>query len=231
MEKSVYISDRVKNGCPDYSIIYMEAEVENRPTANDNERPVNDQLAKDFNILTKEISNHYEIADINKRPAIAATRQAYKIFGKDPNRYRPSQEQLMRRVVRGLGLYNVNALVDTGNILSLRTGCSVGVFDRDKIVGDTITVGVGQEGEEYTGIGRGPLNISGIPVIRDEKGGFGTPTSDHERTKTELTTQRISVTVHVFNSEEENIDNIISLMKSLFERHCNAKSIEITVKS
>ena len=34
----------------------------------------------------------------------------------------------------------------------------------------------------YT-IGRGLLNIEGLPVFRDSVGGIGTPTSDNERTK------------------------------------------------
>ena len=41
---------------------------------------------------------------IKEIPAIAATRSCYKRTGKDPNRYRPSAEQLSRRVVRGLAL-------------------------------------------------------------------------------------------------------------------------------
>ncbi|MBD5181753.1 MAG: hypothetical protein HDS98_04300 [Bacteroidales bacterium] len=202
-------------------MIYMEADVDNAETG--------DELKREFDRLTESIAEIYQIPDVNKRPAIAATRQAYKTFGKDPNRYRPSQEQLMRRVVRGLGLYNVNNLVDSGNILSLTTGCSVGVFDRDKIQGDLIRLGVGEEGEPYEGIGRGPINISGIPVIRDAEGGFGTPTSDNERTKTELDTKRVSVTVHVFDSSVEDLADITARMVDIFSRHCNARNIETTV--
>lgn len=221
MEKKVFIEDKVKEGCPQYAMIYMEADVENGETS--------DELKSEFDKLTESISSLYEIKDVNNRPAIAATRKAYKTFGKDPNRYRPSQEQLMRRVIRGLGLYNVNALVDTGNILSLSTGCSVGVFDRDNIKGDVITLGVGEEGEPYEGIGRGALNISGMPVIRDAEGGFGTPTSDNERTKTDVDTRHISVTVHLFDSEKEDIPMLIDMMKDIFVRHCKAENIEVAV--
>ena len=129
----------------------------------------------------------------------------------------------MRRVVRGLGLYDVSALVDSGNMLSLATGWSVGVFDRDKIAGDLIRLGVGREGEEYEGIGRGPLNIKGLPVLRDEIGGFGTPTSDHERTRTEQDTCHISVTLHVFDSAGEDLEAIERMMRDIFTRHCAAR--------
>ncbi len=41
-------------------------------------------------------------------PGIAATRRAYKALGKDPSHYRSSYEALMRRVVQGKPLYNIN---------------------------------------------------------------------------------------------------------------------------
>lgn len=174
--------------------------------------------------LVEEIATRYKIEDINRIPAIAATRAAYKACGKDPNRYRPSQEQLHRRIVRGLGLYNVNALVDAGNQLSLITGCSVGCFDADKVQGDTLYLGVGREGEPYEGIGRGPLNISGLPVFRDAIGGIGTPTSDNERTKLELSTRRLLMTVHLFDSDTD-ATAVIAIIKDLFTRHVKATSI------
>jgi DNA/RNA-binding domain of Phe-tRNA-synthetase-like protein len=161
------------------------------------------------------------VEDINKIPAIAATRAAYKACGKDPNRYRPSQEQLHRRIVRGLGLYNVNTLVDAGNQLSILTGCSVGCFDADKVQGDTLTLGIGRAEEPYEGIGRGPLNIEGLPVFRDSVGGIGTPTSDNERTKLELSTRRLLMTVHLFDTGVD-ADKTYALIKSIFTKYGSA---------
>lgn len=127
MEKKIEIEEIIREKAPHYRMIYMEADVENAD--------VSDVLRDELNRLAAGLTELYELADINRRPAIAATRAVYKACGKDPNRYRPSQEQLMRRVVRGLGLYNVSQLVDAGNLLSLATGWSVGVFDRDCIEG------------------------------------------------------------------------------------------------
>lgn len=223
MEKTIAIEDAIKAKCPDYKMIYIEADVENSETTDD--------LKLEMEKLCESISSLYQVPDINNRPAIAATRKAYKSCGKDPNRYRPSQEQLMRRVVRGLGLYNVNNLVDAGNLFSLSTGCSVGIFDRDKIQGNTITLGIGKEDEPYEGIGRGVLNISGLPVIRDAIGGFGTPTSDNERTKTGIDTKRISATVHVFDGSTEDIPAITARLMDLLSRHCKASNVEVEVFS
>ncbi len=200
----------------DYRTLIFEADVENSETSEDQKR--------ELDALAEEIAGKYKVSDINSIPAIAATRRAYKACGKDPNRYRPSQEQLMRRIVRGLGLYNVNALVDAGNELSLKTGCSVGCFDADKVVGQTVTLGVGREGEPYEGIGRGELNIEGLPVFRDAVGGIGTPTSDNERTKLSLDTRRIFVTVHLFDSTID-AEMVKGMFKDIFARWSNAKNI------
>lgn len=200
----------------DYRALIFEADVANSETS--------DEQKRELEALAEDIAGKYKVGEINSIPAIAATRRAYKACGKDPNRYRPSQEQLMRRIVRGLGLYYVNALVDAGNELSLKTGCSVGCFDADKIEGGTVTLGVGREGEPYEGIGRGVLNIEGLPVFRDAIGGIGTPTSDNERTKLSLDTRHIFVTVHLFDPSIDS-DKVTELFTEIFERRGYARNI------
>lgn len=207
------IDKEIADRLPEYRVILMECDIKNSETT--------PELKDTMDKLADRIVGEYKMEDINKRSPIAATRQAYKLCGKDPNRYRPSQEQLMRRIVRGLGLYNVNSIVDTGNILSLETGCSVGCFDNSKIQGDTLSIGIGKAGEPYEGIGRGPLNIEGLPVVRDIVGGIGSPTSDNERTKIELTTTRLVMTIHLFDPSVDSYE-VIDLAKTLFSTYCSA---------
>ena len=198
---------------PGYRVILMEADVE--------VSPVSDDLKREMARPADDMASRLKVEDINKLPAIAATRRAYKACGKDPNRYRPPQEQLMRRIVRGLGLYNVNSLVDAGNMLSLKSGCSVGCFDADKVAGDVLTIGIGRDGEPYEGIGRGPLNVKGLPIVRDAVGGIGTPTSDNERTKITPATRRLVMTIHLFDPASD-AQRIADEAKDLFIRHAKA---------
>ena len=221
MDKKIVISDEIRRVAPRYTMIYLEADVVNGP--------VTYALKSEFEALTRSVAEVLELPDINKQPAIAATRAAYKALGKDPNRYRPSQEQLTRRIVRGLGLYHVDALVDVGNMISLACGSSIGVFDRDKIEGDTLTLGVGQEGEPYEGIGRGVLNIAGLPVIRDSIGGIGTPTSDNERTKVSADTRRVSIVINVYDPDAMPVEEIRTMMEEALLRHCGADNIKTAV--
>ena len=61
-----------------------------------------------------------------EHPRIAAWREAYRRFGARPSEFRASVEALARRVLRGDALPSINALVDIGNIVSLRHLLPVG---------------------------------------------------------------------------------------------------------
>ena len=168
------------------------------------------------------------MAEVNKRPGIAGTREAYKAFGKEPNRYRPSTEALCRRFVKGLDLYRTLALIDLVNLLSVACGHSIGGFDADKISGDTLILGVGQEGEPYQAIGRGPLNIACLPVWRDSVGGIGTPTSDNERTKITADTRRILLTINIYKADMPENDKI-AMTERLLMQYASARNITFNI--
>jgi DNA/RNA-binding domain of Phe-tRNA-synthetase-like protein len=108
-------------------------------------------------------------------------------------------------MLQGKELYQIDTLVDLVNLASIAYGYSIGGFDADKFVGDELVLGVGKEGEPYEGIGRGPLNIAGLPVYRDVQGGVGTPTSDHERTKMTLGTTHLVVLINGYDGNEERV--------------------------
>lgn len=148
-----------------------------------------------------ELSSTLKTEDIRHNRAIAAAREAYKACGKDPARYRLSAEALMRRVVSGKGLYQINNVVDLLNLVSFSTGFSIGGYDEFKIVGD-IRMGIGKADEPYLGLGRGELNIDGMPVFRDEKGAFGTSTSDSERTGVTDGTNRFLMVIVSYNGDQ-----------------------------
>ena len=145
--KNVSIEKDFATVCPALRIGVIEARVTNSES-----NPALWQLIGDEE---SRITAAYRLDEINKRPAIQATRKTYRAFGKDPNRYRVSSEALCRRIVKGMGIYRIDTLVDLGNLVSIRAGYSIGAFDADHIDGDTITLGVGREGELFHGIGRG----------------------------------------------------------------------------
>ena len=174
-----------------------------------------EELKQEMEQLEKEMMEQLTLETLLKQPRIAAARAGYKALGKDPSRYRLSTEALLRRLIKGNGLYFVNNAVDIGNVLSARTQRSVAVLDEDKIQGD-ILIRIGQD-EPYEGIGRGNINIENIPVYCDEVGPFGTPTSDTPRTRITEETKTILLFITSFNGTDGLLQDV-ELAKDLFLR-------------
>lgn len=134
----IRIQDTIREVAPGLTVVAVEADIHNGATS--------DELWALLDHAARDIAAVTELGDVNKRPAIKATREVYKALGKEPNRYRPSAEALTRRAVKGMELYRINTVVDLINLVSLLSGYSIGGFDADKIDGDTLTLGVGAEG-------------------------------------------------------------------------------------
>ena len=113
-------------------------------------------------------------------------------MGIDPTKTRPSSEALLRRVLKGQGLYTVNTLVDALNLCSLRFLVPFGLYDLTQI-NPPVTLRLGREGESYAGIRKDRVNVSGRACLVDATEPFGNPTSDSERTKIVLQTTRALV--------------------------------------
>lgn len=184
----------------------------------------NAELWAEINDLGEKYKAEYTTETVKTISGIEATRRVYRACGKDPSRYRPAAEALIRRMLQGKELYQIDTLVDLINLASIAFGYSIGGFDADKFVGDTLTLGIGREGEPYEGIGRGMLNIAGLPVYRDAEGGVGTPTSDNERTKIELSTRHVLVLVNGYDGNEAQVKANAEYIIRLFEKYaqgCN----------
>ena len=191
---NISISEEIATACPDLHVLALSCDVCNSEP--------DERLWQEIADEEKAVRETVKLEQINKWLPIQATRQAYKRLGKDPNRYRPSSEALRRRILRELPLYKVDTLVDLINLVSIRSGYSIGGFDVDTIAGGSLVLGVGREGEIYHGIGRGELNIAGLPVYRDAVGGIGTPTSDEERTKIGLDTTHLLMIINGYSGLE-----------------------------
>lgn len=130
-------------------------------------------------------------------PAIAATRRAYRALGKDPARYRPSAEALLRRLRKGEALPSLDPRVEVGNLISLETGFSIGVYDREALR-PPILARPGRAGESYLAIGGIAFNLEGLPLLADRRGPFGSPTRDSARTAVRPETRRLLVVLYGF---------------------------------
>ncbi|HEY4679270.1 MAG TPA: phenylalanine--tRNA ligase beta subunit-related protein [Candidatus Angelobacter sp.] len=162
-------------------------------------------------------------------PQIAAMRQAYKALGKDPSRYRGSAEALLRRVLAGKGLYQINSVVDINNLVSLESLNPAGTYDLEKIT-PLIELRIGAAGESYKGIGKDLINIESLPVFADAAGPLGSPTSDSERAMVTLQTQKVLMVVFSFTGPQD-LDQWVSRAGELLHRYCGGEEIETSIET
>ena len=217
--KEIIISQAIKNKLPDLTLGCIECDVVISEE--------NSELWREIEATCGIIGHSGELAEVGSNPAIRASRTAYRLCGKDPARYRLSSEALMRRVVKGHQLYRINNVVDLLNLVSLKSGMSIGGYDADKISG-SVVFDIGKHKEPYDAIGRGELNIEFLPVFRDAISPFGSPTSDSVRTSVTDSTKRFLMIIIGFSGETctlETIDLAIDLLK----KYAKADNIEIDI--
>jgi DNA/RNA-binding domain of Phe-tRNA-synthetase-like protein len=139
-----------------------------------------DALDKEIETLCLELRRSYHsTADAMER--LKVTRSLYRGIGIDPTKNRPSSEALLRRVLKGNPLYQVNSIVDICNFCSLKFLLSLGLYNVDKIRG-SIKLRLGKEGEGYEGIRKEYINVAGRFTLVDDLGPFGNPSADSART-------------------------------------------------
>lgn len=214
--KEIAISQAIKNKLPDLTLGCIECDVVISEE--------NSELWREIEAVSGTIGHSGELAEVGSNPAIRASRMAYRRCGKDPSRYRLSSEALMRRVIKGHQLYRVNNVVDLVNLISLKSGMSIGGYDVDKISGSVI-FDLGKRNEPYEAIGRGELNIASLPVFRDSVSPFGSPTSDSVRTSVTGNTKRFLMVIIGFSGEICTTETI-ELSLSLLKKYAKADNIE-----
>jgi DNA/RNA-binding domain of Phe-tRNA-synthetase-like protein len=158
-------------------------------------------LATEIEAYGREVRERYapsadfEAAWAAVRPLLEDARSLYKAVGLDPTKTRPSNEALLRRLLKGEALYRVNTLVDALNLCSLRFQLPFGLYDLEQVA-PPVVLRRGTAGESYEGIRKGEVHVEGRPVLADARGAFGNPTSDSARTMVTTRTRRALVTVY-----------------------------------
>ena len=215
----ITIEEKIKSICPNLRLGVIECEVKLQ-----NKTP---SLWNEINSTTIELEKELTVEKIREIPSIESSKNAYRSLGKDPNRYRLSAEALLRRIVNGKGLYKINNVVDLLNLVSIKTGFSIGGYNSDKIDG-SIQFGIGKTNEEYEGIGRGKLNIENLPVFRDSKGAFGSPTSDSLRTQINMSCEKFLMIIISFQAEND-LHEAVQISCELLNNYADAVNIKTQI--
>ncbi len=156
----------------------------------------------------------FQTAPLSEDPIVQQIRLLFRAVGIDPTKYRPSSEALLRRAIKGEPVRSINPVVDINNICSMEYRLPFGCYDAEQIRG-AITIRLGQEHEEYTGVAK-QISIGGKLCCADDYGPFGSPISDSARTKvTEQTKQILVLVFGHFSTADQHLqlalDRFISL--------------------
>src|SRR6266436_9912443 len=213
----VTIDPKLKTKCPRTALGCVTASVEAgaSPAA----------LLEEMKARETEIQKLPFPRGVLESPQIEVTRKAYKALGKDPARYRGSAEALLRRVVAGKGLPQINAVVDVINLLSVESRLPIGLYDLGHVVGD-IVFRAGRAGETYKGIGKYDLNLEGLPLFTDTVGPHGSATSDSERTMVTNATNQVLAIIISFGGAE-GLGRWAQRMSELLKEHAAAQDVNI----
>jgi DNA/RNA-binding domain of Phe-tRNA-synthetase-like protein len=215
----VTIDERIREAAPGFALGVVAARVE--------VRPADEALRSEMHGVAGRLRGELACVDLAQIPEIQALRRLYRRLGKDPARYRGSSEALLRRVVQGKELYFIDTAVDVCNLISLETRHSLGAYDLDRVRGDVV-LRPGMPGEVYRGIGRGDINLDGLPIFADADGPFGSPTSDSERTSITLESRQIALVV-IACTARERLEADMARTAALLGRYAAAADVRQTV--
>ena len=98
----IIVSQEIEQVCPGFIGAAVEAQVVNTPYC--------EELWKEIHALGEEYRTTLTTESIKQLSAIEATRRVYKVCGKDPSRYRPAAEALIRRMLQGKELYCIRLI-------------------------------------------------------------------------------------------------------------------------
>ena len=131
---------------------------------------------------------------------------------------------MIRRVRRGDELYHINSVVDVNNLISVKSGLSVGSYDLGQIYG-TIKLRKAEHGEGYTGIGKDFLDMENMLVLADDVGIFGSSMSDSTRAMVTDSASDILAVVYCFENDTD-LETLLCEAEKAFVQFAGAYDID-----
>ncbi|MBO1512793.1 B3/B4 domain-containing protein [Metabacillus bambusae] len=205
----ILISDELKQLVPEFKIgvvHYQDIQVSDSPQ----------MLMGRLRLFQESLYFDYADQKVSDIPAINEWRKLFKTIGTDPNRYRPSNEALYRRVQKQQYLHTVNSAVDMNNFLSLQYKIPLGIYDVSYLDGDVV-IKIGNEQDSYIAINEREVSLSKKLVSADQHGAFGSPYVDSKRTAvTSDTTQALHLIYFQPSLQKDEAINLLQALSNMF---------------
>ncbi|MGV9103897.1 MAG: B3/4 domain-containing protein [Candidatus Thorarchaeota archaeon] len=160
--------------------------------------PVQDSFLEYESEVFEKIREQYSRDDLKNEEILSAFRDFYWSFGMDPTKTRVSSEALLRRILRGHGLWRISNVVDVANLASASHRFPIGLADSSRIEG-SLRVRTAREGEVFERIDGEEIECRGRDiVVADEQRiiCFGYATHDSKYTRIRDDTETAFVMVY-----------------------------------
>ncbi len=188
--------------------------------------PYRNELEEFKRKVAEEINSDYTIETIKDTPIIRLYRDFYWRAGIDPTKIRPASEALIRRVLKNTPIPQINTLVDSYNLASMKTNMALAAFDAETIAGN-LEMKLATPGKKFLGISmQKPLTLIGKePVIVDEEKTIAVyPYRDSDETKVTLDTRDTIILVcGVPGITQAMIEKTANFTSEYLARFCGGK--------
>jgi len=133
-------------------------------------QPTSDALRHLYLAEQETVKKRIGDTPLSELESLGAWRRAISAFGVSPTQYRSAAEALLRRLTKKGDIPIINTLVDIGNLVSIRYGLPVAIFDTREIEG-VITVHYSEGTENFTELGSNEILYPevGEVIFSDEK--------------------------------------------------------------
>ncbi len=179
------------------------------------------ELEKTLREEQKHIKEKFVLESLSQTPGLQESRRAFKMLGLDPARYRPSQEALLRRILKDQPILVINTGVDLCNLLSIRYQVPMGIYDLNRITGNLI-LKVGTQEEIYAALNERDVSCEQKFILCDQVGAIGSPYVDSKRTAVDVSCRNI---LHVVYFCHPSLDEqTFETMRDSFAQHLGGDS-------
>ena len=193
--------------------------------------PAPGSLADAFAVEQHAVLTRIGQTPLSELPSIAAWRRTFAAFGVEPTRYRSAAEALLRRLAKQGALPSLSLLVDLGNLVSIRYGLPVAMFDQGDVAGGT-TVRFASGSERFTDLGTETVDnpVPGEVVFVDDAGLVSARRwcwRQSAQSATRDETREILVTVEgLHEAARGDVEAATADLLALLAEHCPAAQFE-----
>ena len=180
----------------------------------------------------KGICSRLDPETFKEHPNIAAMQEVHRSFGNNPNKFPPSVQALVKRILKGGNLPDISPIVDIYNIISLRYVVCAGAEDTDVCEGD-VRLTYAEGGEDFVPLGETEQDppIEGELIYRDDKGVICRKLNWREGDRCKITPQTTNCIVVIEGfppMNREDLEQALNETAAMLQKFCGAEtSIEI----